>query len=116
MKKTLLITVFLLACNIVMAGEKDGTGTLTTHTFTHKGIEYTYHLYKPQGLPAGAPLVMVFHGYGSGTTPPLYYGINPVADREGFAVCYPTGPKDFRGNHCWAVGYSFHIEKGWDRD
>ena len=116
MKKSILIAAFLLAYSIVIAGEKEGKGTLTAHTFTHRGIEYTYHLYKPQGLPDGSPLVMVFHGYGAGSTPPLSYGINPVADREGFAVCYPTGPKDFRGNYCWAVGYSFHTEKGWDRD
>lgn len=117
MKKiSILILSFICALSTYAANEKDGTGTLTQHTYTHRGIEYTYYLYKPQNLPLGAPLVMVFHGYGAGSTPPLYYGINPVADREGFAVCYPTGPKDFRGNHCWAVGYSFHTEKGWDRD
>lgn len=93
-----------------------GNGTLTEHTIKHKGIEYTYYLYTPQNLPKGAPLVMVFHGYDGRNLPALSYGFNPVADQKGFAVCYPSGPKDFRGAACWAVGYSFHVENGWERD
>lgn len=94
----------------------EGNGLLTCDTFKHNDIEYTYYLYKPAGLPDNAPLVMVFHGYGSASSPALSYGINPVADKNKFAVCYPKGPKDFRGNHCWDVGYSFHKEKEWSRD
>lgn len=93
-----------------------GNGLLSRDIFVHDNIEYTYYLYKPANLPEGAPLVMVFHGYGSNSSPALSYGINPVADENGFAVCYPKGPKDFRGNHCWDVGYSFHKEKNWSRD
>lgn len=93
-----------------------GNGTLTEHTIKHKGIEYTYYLYTPQNLPKDAPLVMVFHGYDGRNLPALSYGFNPVADQKGFAVCYPSGPKDFRGAACWAVGYSFHVENGWKRD
>ncbi len=93
-----------------------GNGTLTEHTIKHKGIEYTYYLYTPQNLPKDAPLVMVFHGYDGRNLPALSYGFNPVADQKGFAVCYPSGPKDFRGAACWAVGYSFHVENGWERD
>lgn len=98
------------------AQENAGTGTMTFDTFRHKGIEYEYYLYKPADLPEDAPLVMVFHGYGAKTFPSLRYGINPVADRNGFAVCYPTGPVDFKGKHCWSVGYGFQVENGWKRD
>lgn len=98
------------------ANANKGNGTLTEHTIKHKGIEYTYYLYTPQNLPKDAPLVMVFHGYDGRNLPALSYGFNPVADQKGFAVCYPSGPKDFRGAACWAVGYSFHVENGWERD
>lgn len=91
-------------------------GKLTEHVFRHKGVDYTYYLYLPENLKADAPLVMVFHGYGSRNIPSIKYGMNDVADRHGFAVCYPKGPKDFKGKNCWSVGYSFHIEKGWSRD
>ena len=44
------------------SADNNGTGTLTEHTLKYKGIEYTYHLYLPQGLSADAPLVLFFHG------------------------------------------------------
>lgn len=93
-----------------------GKGSFIRSTFVHDAIEYEYFLYKPASLPENAPLVMVFHGYGLDSFPALSYNINPVADKNGFAVCYPSGPKDHRGSHCWAVGYSFHNEKDWARD
>ena len=34
-------------------------------------------------------------------------GMNRIADREGFAVCYPQGAVDGRGKTCWNVGYPF---------
>ena len=61
----ILITAAILFAGVAFAGPNDGTGTLTEHTFKHKGIEYTYYLYKPQNLPDGAPLIMAFHGYSS---------------------------------------------------
>lgn len=111
----LLISVFCIF-TFSFAQSNEGTGTLTPYTFTHKGVEYQYNLYKPDNLQQGAPLVMVFHGYGANATYALKYGINPIADKYGFAVCYPTGPKDLKGSHCWAVGYSFHTEANWERD
>jgi polyhydroxybutyrate depolymerase len=106
-----IVAVFAL-CASAFADE----GQLTQHTLRHKGVEYTYWLYLPPNLPADAPLVVVFHGYGSRNIPSLKYGFNALADRNGFAVCYPRGTQDFRGKHCWDVGYSFHKEKGWKRD
>lgn len=116
MKKQILLFTALLCFWSASATDNQGKGTLSCHTFRHKGIEYQYYLYIPQGLPANAPLVMVFHGYGAEEFPALRYGLNPVADQNGFAVCYPSGPKDLEQRHCWAVGYSFHTDKGWERD
>lgn len=74
---------------------------------TIDGIERTYKLYIPAGLePKGAPLVFALHGYG-GSNNLDHVGLNQVADKEGFAVCYPRGSKDGRGKNCWNVGYPF---------
>lgn len=76
------------------------------HTLRSGGIERTYKLHLPEGLPDGAPLVVVLHGYG-GQARPESYGMNEVAERHGFAVCYPQGEKDGRGKTCWNAGYPF---------
>lgn len=117
MKKLILfLTAAILFAGAAVAGPNDGNGTLTEHTFKHKGIEYTYYLYKPQNLQEGAPLIMAFHGYGSRNIPSVGYGFHPIADQHGFAVCYPKGPVDNKGRHCWAVGYDFHFAENWERD
>ena len=112
MKRLLTLICALSLCSVVLASDINGTGTLTEHTFRHKGVEYTYYLYTPQHLKADAPLLMVFHGYNSKNIPSIPYGFQPVADREGFAICYPRGPKDHKGKPYWFVGYQFHIENG----
>lgn len=116
MKRLLTLICALWLSSVVLASDINGTGTLTEHTFRHKGVEYTYYLYLPQSLKADAPLLMVFHGYNSKNIPSTPYGFQPVADREGFAICYPRGPKDHKGKPYWFVGYQFHIENREQRD
>ena len=94
MKRFLSLIVLICALYGAKAADLKGTGTLTEHKFKHKGVEYTYSVYIPQGLKPDAPLVMVLHGYGSKDVPVIKYGFNPVADEHGFAICYPHGPKD----------------------
>lgn len=77
------------------------------------GIERSYKLHLPQGLPQGAPLVVVLHGYG-GNNDPGRFGLNAAADRHGFAVCYPQGAKDGRGKTCWNAGYPFQADMAVD--
>jgi len=49
------------------------------------------------------------HGYTSdASTIQKYAGMNKIADKHGFAVCYPRGTVDHRGNRFWNVGYDFH--------
>ena len=69
---------------------------MTVETCTVDGLERTYRLYLPEGVPDNAPLVFVLHGYG-GNFNLDRYGMNEAADRHGFAVCYPQGVKDGRG-------------------
>ena len=84
-------------------------GRNNTYTYTADGVERSYILHLPEGLPAGAPLVFVLHGY-TGKADPSQYDMDAVADRHGFAVCYPQGGKDSRGNTCWNVGYPFQAD------
>jgi len=79
------------------------------HTFEHDGLDRTYHLYFPDKLQPGAPLMYVMHGYGgtaSGTQ--NFVQMNRIADENGFAVVYPQGTIDWYGNNFFNVGYSFH--------
>lgn len=116
MRKIFSLLFLLCTLSYATAEDLNGTGTLTEHTFRHKGVEYIYSLYIPQNIKADAPLLMVFHGYGSRDIPSIKYGFQPVADKHGFAICYPRGPKDQKGKRYWSVGYQFHIDNGMMRD
>ncbi len=63
--------------------------------------------------PDGLPLVVVLHGYGGHA---LDDGLRflELADRYGFAVCWPQGAEDGTGHSCWNVGYPF--QKGYRID
>ena len=74
-------------------------------------LQRDYIIYLPKGLPKDAPLVMAFHGYtGNAKDMMADFRMNAVADKNGFAVCYPQGLIDQKGNSFWQVGYSFHKE------
>lgn len=76
----------------------------------HDGLPRSYHLHAPRDRPASAPLVMVLHGYGgTGDDMRTRYGWVELADREGFAVCFPEGTRDDRGRTFWNVGYEPHL-------
>lgn len=68
------------------------------------GIVRTGIVYLPSTLKNGAPIVTCVHGYG-GKADPKSYDIDPVAEREGFAVLYPQGLKDPSGHTGFNVGY-----------
>ena len=71
------------------------------------GFERNYIMHLPDNLQKNAPFVFVLHGYGATAEQVLDKGFNEAANKYGFAVCYPLGSKDGRGNHCWNVGYPF---------
>ena len=73
-------------------------------TFKHQGLQREYYLYRPAGLKDGAPLVVCLHGY-TGSAIRGKAELMDVADRHGFAVCYPQGEKDPKGKTGWNVGY-----------
>lgn len=68
-----------------------------------------YLLFFPPHLDKDAPLVFVCHGYtGNAADMVKYTGMNTVADKGGFVVCYPQGTKDQKGAGFWQVGYAFN--------
>ena len=103
----LLFTLLLaLACHVGHAG------THVDDSLKVDGHMRHFVMYLPDGLPQGAPLVVVLHGYGAGI-----WRENPMvaaADRHQFAVCIPLGLKDPQGQPSWNVGYPF--QQGWQVD
>ena len=107
-----LFTALLLLASSVARPQSANPDT-PSYTMRSGGTERSYKLHLPQGLPQGAPLVVVLHGYGANNDPGRF-GMNAAADRHGFAVCYPQGAKDGRGKTCWNVGYPFQADMAID--
>ena len=101
---------FIVGCQLFVLGgcatPEDGPAV-----FEHDGLERSYHLHAPRDRPEEAPLVVVMHGYGgNGDSMRTQYGWVELADREGFAVCFPDGTVDDGGRPFWNVGYERHLE------
>lgn len=101
MKKVLFIIVLLAAAIRLSAAERQ------IFTCEYGGETRTFWLYIPDCAGENAPLVMLLHGYG-GKADKYCPAITEVADKEGFAVCFPQGEKDYKGKPFWNVGYAFH--------
>lgn len=68
-----------------------GTG-ITFHTINVGGVDRTYRLFRPAGLPRSAPLVVMLHGgFGSAKQAERSYDWDELADSEKFVVAYPNG-------------------------
>ncbi|OBG36227.1 PHB depolymerase family esterase [Mycobacterium sp. E3198] len=67
------------------------TGT-SLHHIKVGGLDRSYRLYRPAGVPASAPLVVVMHGYsGSARQVERDYRWDGLADSGKFLVAYPDG-------------------------
>lgn len=76
-------------------------------SYMNETREYIY--YAPPRLKPNSPLVFAVHGYTDNALNFMNYTkMNSWADSLGFAVCYPQGSIDNKGNTYWYVGYSFH--------
>ena len=103
LKDTLLLLVLLPFLCAIAAPEPP------YQNFEHDGMTRQYLYYAPENLPENAPLVIVMHGFTSNAMASWQgSGMNAVADEHGFAVCYPQGSTDAKGNTFWNVGYDFH--------
>ena len=109
MKNRYLAFLVVLFCFIVHARAAE----TVRYTMKYKGEVRTYWLYVPEGASPATPLVLVLHGYG-GNAEGYCPAMLEVAEREGFAVCYPQGEKDAKGKTGWNVGYD--VQQGLQRD
>jgi polyhydroxybutyrate depolymerase len=66
----------VVGCALTRPARPSGFGEGTSvHTLSVGGLHRTYGLYKPAGLPAPAPLVVMLHGgFGDGTQAERAYG------------------------------------------
>jgi polyhydroxybutyrate depolymerase len=72
----------------------------STQTIEVGGVSRTYHLYRPQGLSEGVPLVVMLHGgFGNGAQAERSYNWDSEADGGPFLVAYPDGL-----NRAWNAG------------
>tara|TARA_X000000950_G_scaffold39724_2_gene42848 strand:+ start:31993 stop:32958 length:966 start_codon:yes stop_codon:yes gene_type:complete len=115
MKKSHLILLILVAtCLMFLTASGDflkhsSNQIEDPNTIIIDSIEREYFIHLPENLPTNAPLVLVFHGYsGNALSTMQTMSFNQIADRQGFAVCYPQGLVDNEGNGFWQVGYDFH--------
>ena len=72
------------------------------HEFKYDGLMRNYLLHLPDSLAEDPALVFVLHGY-TGTAERLaeHSKFNQIADKHGFAVCYPKGIEDKYRNSHW---------------
>ncbi|MFT4565991.1 MAG: poly(3-hydroxybutyrate) depolymerase [Saprospiraceae bacterium] len=71
------------------------------------GRNRIYHLHIPDNLPKQAPLVIALHGYGGSAKGTMdYSGLNEIANKNRFAVCYPQGVYGKDEKNSWNAGYS----------
>ena len=104
-----LMVAFTLA---VAANATNDSNQPEKYTIAYGDTIRTYSMYLPTSISNGAPLVVYTHGYGSKTR--WRDDLNAIADRCGFAVCYPDGSPDSRGYDSWNVGYP--TQEGMDID
>ena len=70
--------------------------------FEHNGLTRTYYLDAPDPIPAGAPLVVVLHGYtSSAVLIRAYSNWDELALSEGFVAVFPQGTEDNFGINHW---------------
>ena len=101
---TMILVAFVFGLT-VNAQDKTAVQQRCSHeTIRHGGVEREYYLYTPAGLAPGSPLVICLHGY-TGSAAGGKVALMDVADRHGFAVCYPQGLRDPKGKTGWNVGY-----------
>ncbi len=110
----LMLALLALSCRGVHAQTGDRTLTLEFAGRTRSAI---VHVPPSYSANRSTPLVLLLHGGGgNGAQAERAYGMNPIADREGFLVVYPNGTSGF-GNfltwdaaNCCAYAYENHVD------
>jgi polyhydroxybutyrate depolymerase len=92
------LLAMLLAVSACLASPRDTAAApgfpegRSVHTISAGGLDRSYRVYRPAGLPASAPLVIMLHGgFGSAEQAERAYGWDQLADSAKFVVAYPDG-------------------------
>jgi polyhydroxybutyrate depolymerase len=95
-----LLTV--LGCSAAARTESGFPSGTSLHTMAFGGLDRSYRIYQPAGLPATAPLVVMLHGVtGNAEQAENSYGWDPLADSAKFIVAYPDGVgRAWNGHGC----------------
>ncbi len=100
-------------------------GTISNYTFNAKNYsgsrDRNYQVYRPSGLTAAAPLVMVLHGcVQDGSDSMDNWGFQAAADSNGFILVTPsiTSYDGQRSENCWGFWFDqhTHAEQGEPED
>ncbi len=97
-----LLALALTVLGLAPPAPAQAASLVTVTGFGSNPGNLTMHLYRPSGLPAGAPLVVALHGCTQ--TAQDYYansGWAELADRHGFAVVFPQTSSANNGNACF---------------
>lgn len=91
-----LLAVLLTAAGCTAPGSRAAPQAfspgVTVHALSVGGLDRSYRLYVPAGLPNPAPLVVMLHGgFGSAEQAERSYGWDRLADSAKFVVAYPDG-------------------------
>ena len=102
----------LLGCSAAARPETGFPDGTSVHTMAFGGLNRSYRVYQPAGLPATAPLVVMLHGVsGSGEQAENSYGWDPLADSAKFVVAYPDGiGQAWNGHGCCGLPASENID------
>ena len=92
----LSLMIFFAACNKteIVPIEKDPCLLPDSMpTYYYNGVYRQYILYKPDSMPANAPLLFVLHGEQHNAEKMYQIGFNKQADTNKFMICYPQALK-----------------------
>jgi polyhydroxybutyrate depolymerase len=84
----------------------------STRMLTVDGVERTVLLYRPKGIDAPAPLVVMMHGgFGNAQQAENSYGWDQQADKGGFIVAYPDGTsRAWNAGTCCGLPAATHVD------
>lgn len=103
----MILFAALMLCNVASAATSK-----KNQTIQDQGLTRTFHLYIPDNLPAGAPLVFILHGYGGSADAYFNSGtiqkFKTLADERKVLLCYPQATQDSK-NTGWNVYYPWQI-------
>ena len=106
-----LLGLFAIGFFTATTANSDQQKTTYHGKMTHQGNVREYIIYVPKEFKKNIPLLIVLHGFTSSADKIMEYTeFNQLAEQHHFAVLYPQGSTDNKGNTFWNVGYDFHAD------